>query len=165
MPHSVTVEGAAVAVVELAADGAVAGWNADATRLFGWQPEQVVGRPFHQIVDPVAGQRPPAEAAPPNGVWQGVYTLLAGDGTPVPVFASHPAVGDGRSAALLLVPGSPADADRAPGRPHRHPRRYAASRTRSGCATTRCCGSPSTTTCRWRRSGSGTHSTPTRRTC
>ena len=42
-----------------APDGTVAAWNSDATRLFGWRPEQVVGRPFHQVVDPVAGQRPP----------------------------------------------------------------------------------------------------------
>jgi len=103
-PHVVTVEGAAVAVVALAPDGTVAAWNSDATRLFGWQPEQVVGRPFHQIVDPVAGERPPEEAMAGEGSWQGVYTLLAEDGTPVSVFASHNAVGGDRSVALLLVP-------------------------------------------------------------
>jgi serine phosphatase RsbU (regulator of sigma subunit)/anti-sigma regulatory factor (Ser/Thr protein kinase) len=103
-PHSVVVEGAAVAVVELAPDGTVAAWNSDATRLFGWQPEQVVGRPFHQIVDPVAGQRPPEDALGSDAAWQGVYTLLASDGTPVSVFASHATVGGDRSAALLLVP-------------------------------------------------------------
>ncbi|MET0524325.1 MAG: SpoIIE family protein phosphatase [Nocardioides sp.] len=101
---AVTVEGAAVAVVELAPDGTVAAWNSDATRLFGWQPEQVVGRPFHQIVDPVAGRRPPEDPVPSDGAWQGVYTLLAADGTPVSVFASHSAVGKDRSGALLLVP-------------------------------------------------------------
>ena len=104
LPHSITVEGAAVAVVELAPDGTVAAWNSDATRLFGWRPEQIVGRPFHQVVDPVAGQRPPDRAAPPEGVWQGVYSLLAGDGSPVPVFASHSAVTADGSAALLMVP-------------------------------------------------------------
>ncbi len=63
-----------------------------------------MGRPFHQIVDPVAGQRPPEDAVPGDGAWQGVYTLLAADGTPVSVFASHASVGNDRSAALLLVP-------------------------------------------------------------
>ena len=102
--RSVTVHGTAVAVVELDAAGTVVEWNPDATRVFGWQPEQVVGRPFHQLVDPVAGERPPEGPAPARGVWQGVYSLLAVDGTPVPVFASHSAVTGGDGSALLLVP-------------------------------------------------------------
>ena len=105
VPHRVSVHGAAVAVVELAADGTVSAWNPDATRLFGWQPSQVVGLPFHQIVDPVAGERPPAETGPGAGAWQGVYSLLAGDGSAVPVFASHTVRGK-EGSALLLVPES-----------------------------------------------------------
>ena len=104
MPHSITVEGAAVAVVQLAPDGTVSAWNPDATRLFGWEPGQIVGRPFHQVVDPVAGQRPPDRTAPSQGVWQGVYSLLAGDGSPVRVFASHTTLAEDGSAALLMVP-------------------------------------------------------------
>ncbi len=116
-PHVVTVEGAAVAVVALAADGTVAAWNSDAIQLFGWQPEQVVGRPFHQIVDPVAGQRPPEEAMAGSGSWQGVYTLLAEDGTPVSVFASHTAVGERRLRRAAVGPREAAGAPRAPGPP------------------------------------------------
>jgi serine phosphatase RsbU (regulator of sigma subunit) len=101
--QTVTVDGAAVAVVELAADGTVTAWNADATRLFGWDEEQVVGRPFHQLVDPVAGERPPDREVVSGQVWQGSYSLLASTGTAIPVFASHTAAGTAGS-ALLLVP-------------------------------------------------------------
>ena len=96
-------DGTAVAVIELAADGTVGSWSPDATRLFGWEAGQTVGLGFHQLIDPVAGKRPPDDPASTGGVWQGVYAMLAEDGTPVKVFASHTAAANGGS-TLLLVP-------------------------------------------------------------
>jgi serine phosphatase RsbU (regulator of sigma subunit)/anti-sigma regulatory factor (Ser/Thr protein kinase) len=104
LPRSVTVGGTAVAVVELAADGVVTTWNPDAVRLFGWQPTQVVGRPFRQLVDPAAGERPPEEPGTTRGPWQGAFPVLAENGTAVKVFASLTAVAGSDRTVLLLVP-------------------------------------------------------------
>ncbi|GCD90954.1 SpoIIE family protein phosphatase [Nocardioides sp. LS1] len=101
--QSVAVHGTTVGVVELAGDGTVVAWNADATGLFGWQPEQVVGRAFHQLVDPVAGERPP-EGPVTTDTWQGAYALLSPEGAPIPVFASHAASSHGDGSSVLLVP-------------------------------------------------------------
>ncbi|MGH3361176.1 MAG: ATP-binding protein, partial [Nocardioides sp.] len=102
VPQRVALDDTAVAVIELAADGTVSAWNPDATRLFGWEPGQTLGLAFHQLIDPVAGERPP-EPDSAGGAWQGVYSMLGGDGTPVPVFASHSTRSHGGS-TLLLVP-------------------------------------------------------------
>ncbi len=103
VPPRVAVDGAAaVAVVELAADGIVSSWNPDATRLFGWQPAQAVGLAFHQLVDPAAGRRPPEHLPSSGGTWQGVYSILAEDGEVVPVFGSHSAGTQGGSTLLLV---------------------------------------------------------------
>lgn len=103
IPPSLEVEGSAVAVVEVEHDGTVRAWNADATRLFGRAPEDVLGRRFHDLVEPDAGRRPPDPIVPTSGVWQGEYSVLSADGRRVPVFASHAATSDG-TATVLLVP-------------------------------------------------------------
>ncbi len=99
----VAMDGAAVAVIELEADGTVSSWNPDATRLFGWESGQAVGVAFHQFIDPVAGKRPPDDPASTGGLWQGAYSMLAQDGTAAKVFASHRSTAHGGS-TLLLVP-------------------------------------------------------------
>ena len=102
--RELTVRDTAVAVIELGADGSVTTWNRDATRLLGWEPGQVLGLPFHQLLDPVAEVRPPERVAPPGGVWQGAYSVLAADGTAVSVFATHAGGAGGDGTVLLLVP-------------------------------------------------------------
>ncbi len=163
MPHSVTVEGAAVAVVELAADGAVVGL--ERRRHPSLRLAAGAGRGPALPPDRRPGRRTASARGGGSAERRLAGRLLAARRRRLPGPGLRLAPGGrGRHGRPAAGPGSPADADRAPGRPHRHPRRIAGSRTRSGCATTRCCGSPSTTTCRWRRSGSGTRSTPTRRT-
>ncbi|MGZ4597237.1 MAG: SpoIIE family protein phosphatase [Actinomycetes bacterium] len=101
---AVAAGSSAVAVVELSGDGVVVGWNSDATSLFGWTPDQVLGRTFRELVDPVPGERAP-EGPPARGaLWQGTYAVLRPDGTPVPAFASHLAAPRGDGSVLLLVP-------------------------------------------------------------
>ena len=95
-----------VAVVEVATDGTVTTWNADATTMFGWTAEEVVGRPYVDLVDPAGGGAPPEDlggtAGP--GSWQGTYTVLCSDGTGAPVFAAHrPAVDPDGTIALLVA--------------------------------------------------------------
>jgi len=101
--RSLSVRGTSVAAVELAADGTVTGWDAHAVELFGWRAAQVVGRPWAQLVEPVAGRRPPEGADPGPSGWQGSYGVLGSDGQEVRVFASHAADGH-RGTVVLLVP-------------------------------------------------------------
>ena len=63
---------------------------------------------------------------PPDGAWQGVYTLLAADGTPVPVFASHTAVATRQVRGAAAGPGEAADAASSTRRREARPARVAA---------------------------------------
>jgi PAS domain S-box-containing protein len=102
--RTVVVEGTVVAVVSVSSDGTIEAWNGDAAQLFGWAAQQVVGRSFHQVLDPASGRRPPEDLLTPGGTWQGLYSLIASDGSSVPVFASHTAADQTGGATLLLVP-------------------------------------------------------------
>lgn len=103
VPRRRGAAGTAIAVVELGADGAVTEWHADATRLLGWTPDAVLGRPYVDLVEPEPGRRPPEAAGPPTRAWQGEYSVLADDGSAVPVFASHRATRDGATIVLLVA--------------------------------------------------------------
>lgn len=94
-----------VAALGISPGGLVTGWNADATELFGWSPQEVVGRPLQEIVDPVPGERPPTSlSSVPQAFWQGAYRVLRKDGSFADVFGSHLAATDGEGAVVLLVP-------------------------------------------------------------
>ena len=99
--RSLTAHGASVAAVQLDVDGAVTGWDPQASALFGWRSEQVLGRPWLQLVEAVEGRRPPDGGAPVGSGWQGGYTVLDSDGQAVKVFASH--TGDSRQGTVVLL--------------------------------------------------------------
>lgn len=46
------VDSAADAIVSKNLDGIVSSWNAGAARIFGWQPEEMVGKPITTIIPP-----------------------------------------------------------------------------------------------------------------
>jgi serine phosphatase RsbU (regulator of sigma subunit)/PAS domain-containing protein len=94
-----------VAVVEVAAGGTVTTWNADATAILGWTAEEVVGRPYVDLLDPTGGGSPPEDLGAPadSGWWQGTYSVLCSDGAGAPVFATHRRAVDPDGTIVLLV--------------------------------------------------------------
>lgn len=95
---------AQIALVELAADGRVSAWSADAEQMFGRTADDAIGRSFHEMIDPVPGERPPtAFPSTSQGSWQGAYRVLLEDGSPLDVFASHTAAPTGEGVVVLLV--------------------------------------------------------------
>ncbi|MET9445173.1 SpoIIE family protein phosphatase [Streptomyces sp. NPDC006610] len=97
-----------VAVVQVDRGGAVAAWNEDAEDLFGYQAEQVVGKP---LTDLAAWPHTPgtgtgiAEALQLSR-WEGSYGIRNAAGRVVPVYASHLRVRDSAgepSTVCLLV--------------------------------------------------------------
>ncbi|MFE4592589.1 SpoIIE family protein phosphatase [Streptomyces laurentii] len=97
-----------VAVVQLDADGAVAAWNEDAGEIFGYESEQVVGKPLGDLA---AWPHTPGIAtglaeALRLSRWEGSYGIRCADGRVVPVYASHLRVRDAEgepSTVCLLV--------------------------------------------------------------
>ena len=63
---------------EMSGDGVVTAWNPDATALFGWPPDEAVGRTFEEMVDAQPGERPPREltTSPAHAPWQGTYAVV-----------------------------------------------------------------------------------------
>ncbi|MEU6085045.1 SpoIIE family protein phosphatase [Streptomyces sp. NPDC047108] len=97
-----------VAVVQIESGGTVSSWNDDAQELFGYAPEQVIGKP---LTDLAAWPHTPgtgtgiAEALQLSR-WEGSYGIRDTDGRVVPVYASHLRVRDAEgepSTVLLLV--------------------------------------------------------------
>lgn len=95
-----------VAVVEVSPAGEVAAWNDDATHLFGWAGEEVLGTELGDLVEPAAGEAPPPDEKAFTGAatWQGSYALLCRDGTALTVFASHVPAAVDKGGVVLLVP-------------------------------------------------------------
>ncbi|WP_418959474.1 SpoIIE family protein phosphatase [Streptomyces tritici] len=97
-----------VAVVQIDGVGSITSWNEDAAHLFGYSPEQVLGKP---LADLAAWPHTPgigtglAEALQLSR-WEGSYGLRGDDGRVVPVYASHLRVRDTHghpSTVCLLV--------------------------------------------------------------
>ncbi|MCX0246387.1 MULTISPECIES: SpoIIE family protein phosphatase [Streptomyces] len=104
----VTDERVRVAVVQIDGEGAVAAWNDDATYLFGYTADQVVGK---QLTDFTAWPQTPGTS---TGIadalrlsrWEGSYGIRGADGRTVPVYGSHLRVRDPEgepSTVCLLV--------------------------------------------------------------
>ncbi len=91
-----------VAVIETGGDGVVTAWNQDAVGMFGWMPEEVVGKGLDEMLDAVPGERLPEAAQ----WWQGTYTMLRRNSAPLTVFASHVARPHGGGEVVMLVPVS-----------------------------------------------------------
>ncbi|TBO58460.1 PAS domain S-box protein, partial [Streptomyces kasugaensis] len=96
-----------VAVLQIDRGGCVTSWNDDARDLFGYDPEQVVGKP---LTDFAAWPHTPgtgtgiAEALRLSR-WEGSYGIRGADGRVVPVYASHLRVrdADGEASTVCLL--------------------------------------------------------------
>lgn len=96
-----------VAVVQVDRSGSVAAWNDDARELFGYPPEQVIGKP---LTDLAAWPHTPgtgtgiAEALRLSR-WEGSYGVRDSGGRTVPVYASHLRVrdSDGEPSTVCLL--------------------------------------------------------------
>ncbi|MCB1875828.1 MAG: PAS domain S-box protein [Chromatiales bacterium] len=62
------IENALDAILSIDADGLIAGWNSQATRIFGYTPEQALGKPVHELIFPLRHR---------NGYHRGLAKLLA----------------------------------------------------------------------------------------
>jgi PAS domain S-box-containing protein len=97
-----------VAVVQIDRTGAISAWNEDAEELFGYAPDQVIGKP---LTDLAAWPHTPGTS---TGVaealqlsrWEGSYGIRGANGRVTPVYASHLRVRDADgdpSTVCLLV--------------------------------------------------------------
>ncbi|WP_217181737.1 SpoIIE family protein phosphatase [Streptomyces sp. AC495_CC817] len=97
-----------VAVVQIDRVGAIGAWNEDAEELFGYTPDQVIGKP---LTDLAAWPHTPGTS---TGVaealqlsrWEGSYGIRGANGRVTPVYASHLRVRDSAgdpSTVCLLV--------------------------------------------------------------
>ncbi|WNZ08271.1 SpoIIE family protein phosphatase [Streptomyces sp. 11x1] len=97
-----------VAVVQIDRVGAIGAWNEDAEELFGYTPDQVIGKP---LTDLAAWPHTPGTS---TGVaealqlsrWEGSYGIRGANGRVTPVYASHLRVRDSAGApstVCLLV--------------------------------------------------------------
>lgn len=97
-----------VAVVQIDRTGAISAWNEDAGELFGYAPDQVIGKP---LTDLAAWPHTPGTS---TGVaealqlsrWEGSYGIRGASGRVTPVYASHLRVRDADgdpSTVCLLV--------------------------------------------------------------
>ncbi|MFK0296430.1 SpoIIE family protein phosphatase [Streptomyces sp. NPDC090442] len=111
-----------VAVVQIDRGGCVTSWNEDAADLFGYEPEQVIGKP---LTDFAAWPHTPGTG---TGIaealllsrWEGSYGIRGADGRVVPVYASHLRVRDAdgeASTVCLLVRDHERAILQSPGRP------------------------------------------------
>ncbi|GAA2680363.1 SpoIIE family protein phosphatase [Streptomyces lunalinharesii] len=96
-----------VSVIQIDRGGCVTFWNEDSQDLFGYDPEQVVGKP---LTDFAAWPHTPgtgtgiAEALQLSR-WEGSYGIRGADGRVVPVYASHLRVrdADGEASTVCLL--------------------------------------------------------------
>jgi serine phosphatase RsbU (regulator of sigma subunit)/anti-sigma regulatory factor (Ser/Thr protein kinase) len=100
--------GPGVAVVELSPDGEVESWDTDATRMFEWAAEEVIGRTWRELARPVdrgavAGTRSDVPSWADQR-WQGVCTVRRKSGVPTEAFASRVSGVNGEGTVVLLVP-------------------------------------------------------------
>lgn len=104
------VEEPVVGVVGLGQDGFVSTWSHDAERVLGWAEADVVGRPWHELVEHLArgDQSDPGSDLPswPHGRWQGETVVLRKSGAPARVFVSQVPEASGEGSTLLVVPAS-----------------------------------------------------------
>ncbi|WP_103501353.1 SpoIIE family protein phosphatase [Streptomyces sp. SM14] len=97
-----------VAVVQVDGSQTVTAWNSDANDLFGYPPEQVVGKPLSDIAawPHTPGTGTGIAEALALSRWEGSYGLRAADGRTLPVYATHLRVRDAQgepSTVCLLV--------------------------------------------------------------
>jgi PAS domain S-box-containing protein len=97
-----------VAVIQIDRNGAVVNWNEDAGHIFGYDDEQVIGKPLTDIAawPHTPGIGTGIVEALQLSHWEGSYGIRGSDGRVIPVYASHLRVRDTQgepSTVCLLV--------------------------------------------------------------
>ncbi|NGN67577.1 SpoIIE family protein phosphatase [Streptomyces sp. A7024] len=97
-----------VAVVQIDRGGAVSFWNEDATELFGYEPEKVIGKPLGDLAawPHTPGTGTGLAEALQLSRWEGSYGIRGADGRVTPVYANHlrlrDSAGDPSTICLLV---------------------------------------------------------------
>ena len=84
-------------------------WNAQAERLYGWAAEEVLGRPVTDVLVPISGLEEAAGIMAGVGAgegWEGDFSVIRRDGTPVRVWVRDQPVLDADSKVLAIVGAS-----------------------------------------------------------
>jgi len=101
---------AAVAVVELSPEGVVRSWNNDAERMLGWSAEDVLGRPWRELVEPLdGGATADGGSDVPSWAgqrWQGTCAVRRKAGAAAQVFLSRVSGAPDEASTMLLVPAA-----------------------------------------------------------
>ncbi|HLN76221.1 MAG TPA: SpoIIE family protein phosphatase [Nocardioidaceae bacterium] len=99
-----------VAVVELSSDGEIRAWNHDAFLMLGWTAQEVRGRLWRDLVEPLdRGTTADTRSAVPSWParrWQGMCTVRRKIGAPAQMFVSRVSRPPGEGWVMLLVPAS-----------------------------------------------------------
>jgi PAS domain S-box-containing protein len=97
------LDGVADAVIAMGPDEKILYWNDAATKTYGWQRDEVLGRNLTSIAIPDAETRTILEKLKNGQNWSGEYIVRHRDGHLFPVFARDSAIfdDDGRLVAVL----------------------------------------------------------------
>ncbi|WP_419998371.1 SpoIIE family protein phosphatase [Streptomyces boninensis] len=97
-----------VAVVQIDRGGLISSWNEDATELFGYEPEKVIGKPLGDLAawPHTPGTGTGLAEALQLSRWEGSYGIRGADGRVNPVYANHlrlrDSAGDPSTICLLV---------------------------------------------------------------
>ena len=86
--------------------GLIIRWNVAAERLYGWTAEEVVGKPFAEIVQthyPHTHRDEARQEVMQTGYWSGEVIQLRKDGTPLPIWSSVSTVKDENGKIIGLM--------------------------------------------------------------
>ena len=101
---------AAVGVVELSPDGVVRSWNHDSERMLGWTAEDMLGRAWRELVEPLdRGTTAGNGADVPSWAgqrWQGTCAVRRKTGAAAQVFLSRVSGAPGEASTMLFVPAA-----------------------------------------------------------
>ncbi len=96
------------AIIATDARGTIRLWNQAAEKIYGWRAPDVVGRPFHDVIDPeyeLQSRDQVFATLRDSGSWTGELTHRLHDGRRIPVLSTITALrdGDGRDAGMVSV--------------------------------------------------------------
>jgi PAS domain S-box-containing protein len=113
--HEMPVKSSAIldalprAVIVTDETGVIVQWNAMAEQLYGWAPNEVIGRSVFEVVVPVnqraAGEQI-MEGVRAGEPWEGDFTVLRRDGEPVRVWVANSPILDGDGKVVAVVGAS-----------------------------------------------------------
>ena len=96
--------GSAVVMTDLS--GEVTFWNGHAEEVFGWNSDEVMGRPIGEITVPLTSADETAEimrVIGETGHWAGEYDALRRDGSTVPLFVTDTLISDADGLPVAIV--------------------------------------------------------------